>query len=121
MMIIAGIILNYVHVLSKLIGSNDYIKVLRVLKGTHECMCYKIVEEYSSDALLKSLQNQTQITNKLHYALLSYNLCEIMFFMIQLAFPHMTLLLNIKQTTEYFLSVKLIVYVLLAKYAMGNP
>lgn len=53
MMIIAGIILNYVHVLSKLIGSNDYIKVLRVLKGTHECMCYKIVEEYSSDALLK--------------------------------------------------------------------
>lgn len=44
-----------------------------------------------------------------------------MFFKIQLAFPHMTLLLNIKQTTEYFLSVKLIVYVLLAKYAMGNP
>lgn len=33
----------------------------------------------------------------------------------------MTLLLNIKQTTEYFLSVKLIVYVLLAKYATGNP
>lgn len=33
----------------------------------------------------------------------------------------MTLLLNIKQTTVYFLSVKLIVYVLLAKYAMGNP
>lgn len=53
MMIIVGIILNYVYVLLKLIGSNDYIKVLRVLKGIYECMCYKIVEEYLSDVLLK--------------------------------------------------------------------
>lgn len=29
------------------------IKVLRVLIGTYEGKCYKIVEEYSSDALLK--------------------------------------------------------------------